>query len=174
MDDLFDLMADLWDPASALKIADYGNLVGVKLAAVGTDGHYLFGPRLKAHSIISGAGTDVPPQVSAVLTLRSADTLSSGRGNYGRMYLPYCQIPTGANARASTAQRDILAAAGAAFVGGVNDWFAANITGFQVSNMSDLSSGTTKAVTRVGAGRVNDTQRRRRNALNEELAYSAV
>jgi hypothetical protein len=154
--------------------ADYSSLVGLKVAPVGTDGHYTDAPLV--HTITGFTGTvtgTTLPQSSVVASLRSASTF--GTATHGRMYLPHTRLqlesiePFASSVQtveASTEMQTFIQAVNTA-VGGAN-------AGDVVSLMSAKGAGTTHPVSRVGVGNVTDTQRRRRNQLAEVYDFAVI
>jgi hypothetical protein len=154
--------------------ADYSHLVGVKLAALDTSGHYLAAPREVAPtSPLQGGSTHTPAQLSLEFGLWSGEAI--GRANYGKMYLPHTRMLLDSNSPyISSATVATSATAFAAWITGLNG-SAGGWTGSpEVKVMSRLGSGTTKTVQSVRFGRVIDTQRRRRNRLAESYSVAAV
>lgn len=155
--------------------ATYSSLVGLKVAAVGTDGAYLASPRLVTTDVpTEGSTQGVPAQCTVVVSLRSGFTL--GTGNYGRMYLPHCRpaFTDGTPYIAPTVQTGISTRA-AAFIAATTALINGDVTSTMIpSIMSQVGAGGIKEVIQVGVGRVLDTQRRRRNALTEDYAFTVV
>lgn len=155
--------------------ADYSLLQGIKVAAIGTDGHYLTDPRI----VDLGSGTDgtaagVVPQTTMVLSLRSGSSL--GTGNYGRMYLPHCgmALVSGGPYAASTGVTG-LANAAQTFLQDITAAINVDLTAVvRPRIMSQAGSGSQKVIERVAVGRVIDTQRRRRNRLTEEYVTEDI
>lgn len=156
-----------------LQWADYSDLVGVKVAALGTSGQYLTDPKLyEAVAPTGGATENIAPQLTVVMTLWSGS--SFGRANYGRMYLPHTRIPLVAGtSRASAADAGSVAIQADGFLNSVNAVLATP-TGAEVVIMSAVGGGTTKVPAQVGIGRVIDTQRRRRRSLDEDIQYVTI
>jgi hypothetical protein len=169
---LSDALLDVLDN-SAIWWASYSDLIGVKCAAVGTDGHYLADPLTEPGTTQSGDNEGVPPQNSVVVSLRSSEHL--GNANYGRMYLPHTGAPleTG-TPRISQANAATLATAMAGMVGAWNTELATWPGDPLVVIASQKGAGLNKPVLQVGCGRVVDTQRRRRNQLDEDTQLDTV
>ena len=153
--------------------ADYSDLVNIKAAAVGTDGHYLTDPTIFGGVTNSGNDSQVLPQSSLVVSLRSDEI--TGSANYGRMYLPHTSslLETGTPRISATRATD-LAALFATFISDVDAVVSALAGAPHPLIMSRKASGTNKAIISVAAGRVIDTQRRRRNRLAEDYAFGLV
>jgi len=148
--------------------ADYSNLRTVKIAAIGTNGLYVAEPL--SHETITpyqGAATQVLPQATVVASLRSGFSL--GRANYGRMYLPHTTPGLEAETPYIPASSlPPLAGYIKTFINDVSD--SLNLESPSVlfpAIMSQVGAGTAKQIVSVGAGPVVDTQRRRRNRLND-------
>ena len=152
---------------------------GVKVAWVQEDG--TSDPANTKYSYyatpISGTSTDtvmMPPQISLAATLTSAK--ARGFGSKGRMYLPGINAPV-------TGTGKITSGTVAAIAGNLKTFFDAVNASTDVPHNVILNATATTtganphaaemwAVTGVKVGDVYDTQRRRRNQINE--AYSAV
>lgn len=152
--------------------AAYSALTSVKVAACDANGHYTSAPKLRAITGRAGTYEDVTPQSTVVVSLRSNETF--GRANYGRMYLPHTSFPLGASYQATSAVATNVAVAAATMIGSINIQAALVQADVQVVNMSKLGTGTIKPVSKVGIGRLVDTQRRRRNALPEGTIFGLV
>lgn len=155
--------------------ADYSQLVGLKIAAIGTDGKYLAAPLDYEDSTpAQGTVADRVPQGSGVLSLRAATTF--GKGNYGRMYLPhfYGALVTG-SPTTFAADAVTMAGAGKTLINSTVSRVNGSITAV-VSPviMSQALAGPPKLITRVGYGDVVDTQRRRRNQLQETYSFATL
>jgi hypothetical protein len=157
-----------------IKWASYSHLVGVKFAAVGADGHYLTDPRTVTDGTDVGDDSDVLPQASVVVSLRSGSVL--GEANYGRMYLPHTTMALGSATPYTTSGiQSAFAAAAVTFITNV----AADLNGVITPAvtpmiMSSKGSGVSKVPSEVLIGRVIDTQRRRRNKLTESYATGTL
>jgi hypothetical protein len=154
---------------------DYSNLVGIKVAAIGTNGLYLTDPLIaETDTPDSGNAVGVLPQASVVLSLRSGFTV--GKGNYGRMYLPHTTIGTVTETPfASSTITDGCAAAGKAFINAVTATMNGAITAPVGPVIMSQAAGTlSRVVAQVAVGNVTDTQRRRRNRLNETYSFETL
>lgn len=155
--------------------ADYSILTGLKIAAIGTDGKYVASPLVYEDSTpAQGTVSNRIPQASAVLSLRAATTF--GKGNYGRMYLPHFHgdlVENGPEMFEGDAAT--MAAAGKTLINStvtrVNSTIAAIVSPVI---MSQALAGPPKAITRVGYGNIVDTQRRRRNQLQETYQFATL
>jgi hypothetical protein len=171
LNDMQDLMVDLLQTTSW---ADYSRLDGVKAAAISTAGAYLDSPLIAEQGPSIGSETNVVPQCSCVVSLRSGLTL--GVGNFGRMYLPHTRmdLASGFPITGSTV-RDAIAAQAVTTINGWTTILNAAITPSVVPVIMSQAAGTpTKVVTEVRVGGVNDTQRRRRNQLDEVYSIETL
>lgn len=151
-------------------IGGLATLSWVKLAWLDLDGHYLSDPPLVREFApqLPPVATPHPPQVSYVISLRSAGTL--GDANYGRMYCPPPFWLVGqSNGLASTSQATSARVAAKTMINGITAKLNGPVPGLAPVIMSKKGIGTTKQVMRLGVGRVLDTQRRRRRSLDEDL-----
>lgn len=148
--------------------ADYSELRSVKIAAVGTDGHYLVDPRIYEDTApTTGVAIGNPAQCTTVISLRSG--FSIGGGNRGRMYLPHFYMSgLTASPFSDSTQAQHLADEAVSFVNATTTDMNANVTAtIFPAIMSQVGGGTSKGVTEVRVGNVTDTQRRRRDQLAE-------
>lgn len=100
------------------------------------------------------------PQIALTLSLRTAR--SRGYASNGRMYLPSSREVSVASGQIDATQALALASVGAQFIADI-----AEVGLGTPAVMSTVGAGRIEAVTGVRVGRVMDTQRRRRNALDE-------
>lgn len=176
-------VSSLWTPVLAwFNSGNGGSGIGalaqlswLKAALIKTDGHYAEDAKFVSFAPITpGVTTQLSPQDCYVVSLRSGQSL--GDANYGRMYVPTPTWGVGQNgglitevqaAGARTAARTMINALTGVFRTNSNDAFRPVI-------MSTKGTGKTKEITQIGVGRVMDTQRRRRNKLNEATALVAL
>lgn len=145
----------------------------VKLALIGTDGKYM----AEAYEQqLDGQGSQAEsylPQASLVNTMVSSKWKDPGR--YNRFYLPITinAFPEGAYSLTEFAQTAYLTEL-KEFIEDINTAFEDIDPGYdtRVGVVSNTASGSQDSVYSVRLGRIVDTQRRRRNALNE--AYQQV
>ena len=167
LDDMVAAMADLL-VVSGGRWADYSQITAIKVAAIGTDGHYLVDPLVDEFTGgPEGVTIGNPAQCTTVLSLRSGFTI--GGGNFGRMFLPHFYMSGLTNSPfTDSTQAQGLATAGATFVNAVTDAMNANVTAtIFPAIMSRTGAGSSKGITEVRVGNVTDTQRRRRAQLAE-------
>lgn len=145
-----------------------------RLAVIGQDGLYIGEPVVEEYvpALTSSATTQLPPQVAWVGSMWSGGTV--GRANYGRMYFPVPATAVPSNGLLPTELQDGARAAFAQLLDNLTGAVqaAAGGTGLVPCIMSKEGAGTTKAVAKIGVGRVLDTQRRRRNALQESINWA--
>jgi len=154
--------------------ADYSTITDIKVAACDTSGHYLVEPKIYSPGTTNGGTlTQILPQSTSVLSLRTPTTL--GKANYGRMYLPHTIVPLDNGTPTATFGSATAAVALAqTMLDGVNNIFNAGAEPGIIQIMSATGTGLSRPVTRCAVGTVNDTQRRRRNQLQEVYAFAAV
>lgn len=159
---------------SGAAIGALAKLSWVKLAYVDLDGRYVMDPWVAEQAAVTPpVTTPLPPQCSYVISLRSGSGI--GRANYGRMYTPPPTWLVGQNnGLATTTEASNARTAAKTMITGIRSRLNSQIPGVQPLLMSKLGLGETKAVTEVGVGLVVDTQRRRRNQLNEATTLVAL
>lgn len=135
-------------------------MTGVRISAIDGMGKVINGAnRFSLKTPIAGTGgvaTQLPPQNTVVLSLRTG---RRGPGGRGRMFLPLTTISTSSGVVGSTA-RTAVANAGAAFMDAI--WDVGVVPA--VVNQAALRYSS---VTLVDVGSIVDTQRRRRNQAAE-------
>nr|CRY96061.1 hypothetical protein [uncultured prokaryote] len=173
LEDLADAYVTMVNAPTNMGWASYSQLTGVKLAPIAVDGTYAGEPLVAPITGIAGDNASISPQETVALSFWSGLTL--GRANYGRMYLPHTHMAlTTSTPYALAGVQSDLATAGAVFVRAVNTMENAFVAGSGVDILSSVGSGLVKPVAQVRAGRLNDTQRRRRNNLTEDYVVVAV
>lgn len=156
---------------SGAAIGALSDLRYLKLAYLDLDGTYLSDPPFVSEfaPVLAPVTTPLPPQVSYVVSLRSGLVL--GDANFGRMYMPPPTWLVGQNAGlASSAEVTAARTAARTMINGITSRLATQVPGIKPVIMSKKGIGTTKAVAKIGIGQVLDTQRRRRNRLNDAVA----
>lgn len=154
--------------------AEYSLAQSAKLAAMDVTGHYLTDPVIYTDATpATGSDPDVPAQCSIVASLRSGLTL--GVANYGRMYLPHTLFQTAAGSpyAGGTGPLD-LAQSMASFIAQTNALAATKAAGSGAVLLSNKGSGVVRGIANVAVGNVTDTQRRRREQLNETYETQAI
>jgi hypothetical protein len=164
LEDLSDAYATLHADAAA-GIGNAVRYLGIKAALIGPDGKYPNDTEsieyLRPTPLVGGGPGIGVPQLSTVLTLNT--TRTRGKGSVGRMYLPSSAFTPQPDGRMAVPTATALAQAGADFIDAINSIGAGAATVF-----GSTGAGTAFPVAGVRAGRVIDTQRRRRSAITEE------
>lgn len=146
-------------------------LTGFKLNRIDASGHYM--DETKEYTWpapINGiTSSNIAPQLATVATLRTA--VLRGRGSKGRMYLPpnANQTSLGGDGRSTTTQAHDVAVGVKDLIDRLNATYT--LVG-RVGVASDAGAGRFEHVTEVSVGRVVDTVRSRRSALQED--YQSV
>lgn len=151
-------------------IGSLAQLSWCKLALITEGGDYADEPAsYETTPVNPPTTTQLPPQCAYVVSLRSG--LSLGRANYGRFYVPVPTWAPGQNGGLATeAQAASARTAAKTMLKGVEADLQVVVSTMRLVIMSNLGFGHTKLVSQLGVGRVVDTQRRRRNKLNEGTA----
>ena len=171
-----DAWETFWDATSAL-IPAYFRTLSVKAAVINPNGRY---PDEYSPSVVNletplvGGNTNASkaPQSTVVASLRSAK--ERGLATKGRMYLPINALGiNGTTGRINTqSQIDTIGNAMVDFLGDMlGFWSDMN---FSPVIMSNVGSGATNTISRVLIGDVLDTQRRRKNAYQEQYSTYEV
>lgn len=154
-------------------LARYENLSWIKLSVIDQEGLLVGEPKWYDYTtpVIGTSTFNVPPQDSIVVTLTTAE--SRGLAYKGRIFLPagFGDVQ-GADGRLTPAQTSSIATRFKTFFDAVNDGFSVVVNAPYVVVASNVRTGATNRVTGVQVGNLVDTQRRRRNRLNE--AYSSA
>lgn len=157
-------------------------LMGFKFNAVGTDGLYVsqtttnertFGAT--GEGLAGGAtGHGLPPQCAVVVTLHTAKR--RGLAARGRIYLPPPGVAQVTSGRLVPATRDTMAQATATLCRDLSNWPGVDALAdpgdvciYSKGNAA-IPNGARSLVTATSVGDVFDTQRRRRNDLQEQLS----
>lgn len=141
----------------------------LKVNAIGPDGRYLDQTTNAIYYAIDEAGhvgtaTTGPFQLALCLSLQTAYT--RGRASKGRMYLPLRSAPCDpATGQLTTVNADNIATHMATLFTSINDNPGLDVAHTRVAIVSEY--GVFNDVTGVAAGKVPDTQRRRRAQLDE-------
>lgn len=171
--DIQPAVLDWWD-AVAPALSGAAHFDFLKVNAIGPDGRYLspttnatFWPPDEPNHV--GMGAPFPFQVSLVMSLETA--FVRGRAARGRMYLPIANssIDPGTG-QITTSAPETLATATAALFTDIDDNPGLDLANTRVAIVSSL--GPFNDVTAVKAGKVPDTQRRRRASLVENYGPS--
>lgn len=165
-----DTAINAWFTSANIGVNKNVRYLGFKLALIAPDGHYPPGhaPTVFTRTVPAiGVGVDSQiPQASLVISLRTA--LPRGRGHAGRIYPPPQVHPVGADGRVAASSLNTSLTTWKSF-------FDSLITavGGRLVVASSLAS-TFQPVTTIRAGRVYDTQRRRRSSLPEEYSTTTI
>lgn len=158
-----------WFSAVNTAIPALHFLQSIKLAPIGTDGHYPAGEDSVEHFYagagVAGGGVTTqtwPPQCTVAMSLLTAAT--RGIGHTGRFYLPPLASLLGADAKLPAAVVNPLLATTRTLLLAINA--TANVGTVGVITKTGIS-GSSRVVTGLRCGRVVDTQRRRRRSIDE-------
>jgi len=166
--------------ASAVQAGNTTYLGAIAAANIGIDGKYIGGGlqstvRSTNQTPVAGVGTPVHP-LSVALCISLGSARARGRASRGRIYWPARAISVDAqDGRISTTAQDGIRNTANTFLAAINTAAATHLgSGFALSLMSGLGSGTTAPVTRVSIGRRVDVQERREGELSEAHVWSPV
>lgn len=163
-DVLADVRAFHTNPAAGIGTA--AKLTEIKCAEIGPTGQYVGDARVSEEASLAGGGTSAvthPLQIALVVSLQTGQRGGSKRG---RFYLPLPTAGVQQDGLISTANRDNVQTAAAAFINALNDWPGIDLVGPKVTIAS--IKGYNTDVTGVTVGRVLDTLRSRRRSVPEE------
>lgn len=154
----------------AAGLSTAAKMTMVKLNEIGTDGRYTHSGSTTFHewtTPVSGTGTPtMPPQVSQVVTLRTART--RGLAHAGRFYLPKLTGAIQNDGRLAVGEGENQAEKVRTLIGVLNGV----ALGHRVGVASNQGDGAFEPVTHVEVGRVLDTMRSRRASLREDYETS--
>lgn len=158
----------------ATNVPAGAKLTSIKLSRRGTDGKYMNAP-IEVQADAQGAITNsYAPQNSMVNTLVSSRWKDPGR--YNRFYLPFAFGSISGDYELDSVRQAAYVGALATFIGEINDVLEEEGPGASaaVAVLSNSATGTPSLVEEVRIGKVVDTQRRRRNKLNESYMSEPV
>lgn len=181
-----DAIRDLWQAFFIHNGTGFNSAwktIGVKVALTNTEGKTTPGAVSYSYytTPISGAtptSSALPPQCSLVATLTT--NRIRGYGSKGRMYLPGIGFAVSGDGRILTTQTDVTASQLKIFFDGVNALPAVNGDTLEVVlNSAERLTEPAHApimtpITGLRVGNVYDTQRRRRNQLQEVYQVKAL
>ena len=148
-------------------------LTYAKVALIDAAGHYTAPPTIAPGSLSAAYGTDntlLPYQVCLVGSMKH---VGIGRGNFGRVYYPtVASLPLVGGKISDTARGDYHGRH-QAFLQAVNTRADATLSGACI-NIYNRATGSVKKVDQAAVGRVLDTQRRRRDQLDETLDFLPI
>ena len=154
------------------------SLEWVKLAVIDTDGDYAGNAKTHAQKTTGIAATPgpPPPQIALVVSLWDGQTI--GTGHHGRFYLPApCDTVTvlePTTGKMSQAVADVIRGAVRTALQTIQGEVSTLAVPAQLAIMSQGQAGPkSNLVTQIGLGRVFDTQRRRRNQLDDTKSYTS-
>lgn len=149
-------------------------LTDVKLAHIGTDGKYIEAPIVTPITRSGAYNTAYAPQNAIVNTLVSGEYRDPGK--YNRFYLPFCLRTETTTWALSTSAQEAYASGLSNFIGEINDILVEGLAPYYaaVAVVSSAGTGYSSPVQFVRIGKVIDTQRRRRNKLNEDYVTLEV
>jgi hypothetical protein len=175
-----DAIRDQWltkvmRPATLPPVGASATLEYVKMARIGTDGHYIDDkPVISNQAPAGSAGSGVsahPPQIALAVTLLGPNP--RGAAGKGRLYLPNPAFAVAGDGRISAAQAEAVANHIAGFINQVNTIMtgAVHIVGPATATGR---AGASQPVTGIRVGRVLDTMRSRRSSMPEEPVAATV
>lgn len=159
---------------SYMRVPSAYELTSLKVAWIGTDGMYLEAP--KEIQITNGQGgvsnTAYAPQLATVVTLVANKWKDPGK--YNRFYVPSVGL-SGEGGRLSPTDALTLASEYATTLKSIEGYFRTSNDNIRLVAMSNSgSNGSSLEIVQVMVGRIIDTQRRRRNKLEEDYQYSTI
>jgi hypothetical protein len=155
-------------------ISQRAALTGVKLARIGTDGHYMDAKPTEyaaggASGIGGGGSINPAPQVALAVTLEGPNPrAAAGRG---RFYLPAPSFVVTADGRIGEADAQAVADRVGTLVNTINGQFSGRVA-IVGSSTATGRGPAVQPVTAVAVGRVLDTIRSRRTSMPEGRVYS--
>lgn len=151
-----------------------------KLNRIGPDGRYV-DPVTHEHiypaPILGAVNSQYPPQLSPAVSLRTA--VERGLASKGRMYLPPVGSigQLGADGRLAVGQAEDIATSvrrlAVELNTAMNTWGGGGTASPVIGIASSVGAGAFRIVNRIACGRVVDTIRSRRNALDEDYQEAA-
>lgn len=156
------------------EISSRAILTSVKFNRIGPDGRYVDAEPQEYILPAPVAGTSSAQeaaQLATAVTLRTA--VARGRGSKGRFFLPpnASMASLGTDGRITTTAAQNLADSAATLIRNLN---AIGTLVTRVGVASDAGAGRFEHVTHVTVGRVIDTIRSRRSALDEDPAETTI
>lgn len=160
--------------AAAARVPNNTKTEWIKLALIGTDGKYMTEPVLSELDWGGSVNAPYSPQDALVVTLVS--DIWRGVGKYNRFYLPTAG-PAGTNAwKLNATEQAAFAAVAVDFIEALNITLETVPVAFppRVGVVSDTRTGSIRNVQSVMVGQIVDTQRRRRNKLDEAYLTTPI
>lgn len=156
--------------ANGAAIGSPAKLTWVKAALIGKDGRYVVDAKTWGKNQMTGQTSPLPFQACYAVTLW--DGASVGKHHRGRFYVPLPTFLVGqSDGLMSEAQAQGAQQAAHNMLTAVKTAVNARTPSVEVVIASAVGSGTQNVVSKIGVGRVLDTQRRRREALNDAKNY---
>ena len=156
-------------------IARYQNLAWIKLSVIDPEGLLVGEPKWYDYTtpVVGTSTVNVPPQDSIVVTLTTPE--SRGLAYKGRIFLPagFGDVQ-GSDGRLTSTQTNAIAQRFKTLFDAINNGFSTVLNAPYVVVASNVRTGATNRVTGVQVGNLVDTQRRRRNRLNESYATAQL
>jgi hypothetical protein len=174
-----DALAAAWTALASALLIDVVQLTDIRCYEIGSDGRMVGNPHMRLYAGTSGpkgAGTvgRLPPQVAIAVTTEGANR---GPGRFGRFYLPLVKFLPGPDLRMSTGDQTQVLNASKTFLLAMRDSYSlagspdvVDVNPINVSTLGGGGNGSSQEVTRIRVGRVYDTIRRRRSAMDESYA----
>jgi len=170
-----DAIATAWETFfehTDVKIANDYTTTQVKMAQLNTDGTTQLDNVVYHNYVTPPVGIEggqvYPAQLSIAVTLMSS--LVRGLASKGRMYIPGCVQPIGSDGAISASNVGSMATAFQTFLNAVNTAMPSTVNVINASfgrTTPTVVPGVNKTVNNIKIGGIYDTQRRRRNGLNE-------
>jgi hypothetical protein len=170
-DDYAAVLASWWSAAGNPMVSARATLATVKLNRIGTNGKYVEAYTIRKDfegTLPKGAvGSSLPNQVAWVATLETGRT--RGLAHRGRIFFPVPAAGIGLDGYVAAADATNAANRVAALINSVNGVRpSAKVHVYSAGSEKTGAPGVHRPVTGVSVGRVLDTMRTRRNALNEQ------
>nr|CRY96625.1 hypothetical protein [uncultured prokaryote] len=173
-----DIYADAWSAYIARAesgISIYARLDSVKVNLVGADGRYVSkgetGEVQIPNNTVGGANSSQQWPNQCTMAVSLATARARGAGSKGRFFPPMAMTILGSDGRIAPTDAAAMAASADELITTLNTGAGSGLT---VVVASAVGAGSLRPVTEVRVGRVPDTQRRRRSALDEDYAVSSV
>lgn len=158
-------------------------LTDVRVYRIGSNGRMIGNPHVKMLSPEegprgNGTGLVYPSQIALAVTLEGPNR---GPARFGRFYLPGPNMALQADGRMSESHQTIALGFLREFLFKARDSYdllggpdVVDLNPINVSTLGNDGAGTYQEITRVGLGRVFDTQRRRRRSLDEARTFLSL
>lgn len=176
-----DDLAAAWTTMAATCLDSFVHLTDVRVYAIGTNGRMEGNPHYREYATADepkggGSGQAFPPQIALCVTTEAPNR---GPARFGRYYLPLPAVSLESDLRISEARATQILGAQRTFLLALRDAYGTpaapdviDLPPVNVSTLGGGGAGSQQNITRVRVGRVLDTIRRRRNAMDE--AYTTV